>query len=135
MTKVTFVCAVIALTLASAALAQPASTRFISFVDTPAVVTFNQWGQGMVPLDPQTGSVISTTGYRKVCIRIGTTSAASIMINMGKISGATLSQMITRPMSQKIQTYDVVGPEMVLFLTGGHPNTTEKVQLWVYLSS
>jgi hypothetical protein len=134
MTKAAFVCAVIALTLTSAALAQPVSTRLINFVDTPASITFSQSGKAWVPLDPQTSNIISTTGYRKVNIRIGTTSATSIMVNMGKISGPTLSQMFTQTMSQKIHTYDVVGPEMVLWLTGGPPNKTEKVQLWVYLS-
>jgi hypothetical protein len=54
---------------------------------------------------------------------------------MGKISGPTLSQMFTWSKTSKIHTIDVVGPEMVLWLMGGKPNTTEEVQLWVYLSS
>jgi hypothetical protein len=55
------------------------------------------------------------------------------MVNMGKISGKTLSQIFNFPMSKKIVTLDVVGPELVLWLTGGPPNSNEKVQLWVYL--
>lgn len=135
MIRIAFVCAVIVLTLASVTSAQLAETRFINFVDTKAVVTFSQSGEGRVPLDPQTENVIKTTGYRKVSIRIGSTSATTFIVHVGKISNATLSQSITWSKTSKIKTIEVIGPEMVLYLTGGKPNTTEEVQLWVYLSS
>jgi hypothetical protein len=135
MKRVAMVCAVITLTVGSVAWGQLAATRFFNLVDTPATITFSQFGEAMVQLDPQTGGVISTTGYHKVYVRVGTTSAKKIVINMGKISNTTLSQMFTRSMSQNTQAFDVIGPEMVLLLTGGKPNTTEKVQLWVYVTS
>ncbi len=137
MKKIAFVLAVIALILALAppAKAQLAATRFICLVDTAAVITFSQYGEAEVPLDPHTGNTINLSGYHKVYVRVGTTSAKKIMVNMGKISGATLSQMFTRAMSQNIQAFDVVGPQMGLWLTGRPPNKTENVQIWVYITS
>lgn len=129
--------AVLALALAASVSAQElAATRLYNLVDTPAAVTFGPSGQGAVRLDPATSStIIRIAGYRKVHIRIGSTSATSFSINMGKIGGATLSQITTQPITSQIRTFDVVGPEMTLFLNGGPPGSTAAVQVWVFLSS
>ena len=134
MRKTAFLSVLVLLACVPAAFGQAAATRFINFVDTPVSVTFSASGQAMVPLDPSTGNVISLTGFRRVHVRVGSTTATQMMVNMGKISGSTLSQMFTRPIAQT-QSFDVIGPQMVLWLTGGTPNTTARVQLWVYISS
>jgi hypothetical protein len=55
---------------------------------------------------------------------------------MGKISNATLSQRIFNgPIPQTIRTFDVVGPELVIWLMGAPANSTEQVQIWVYLTT
>jgi hypothetical protein len=128
------VCIMVALTAAPAS-AQLATTKLYNHVDTPASITYNASGQAQVVLDPAIGSIISVAGYHRVSIRIGTTKATSFMLNMGKISNTTLSRIITRSINQQIHTFDVVGPEMVLVLVGGPPNTTESVRLWVFLST
>jgi hypothetical protein len=108
---------------------------FINLVDTPAVLNYSQFGQAQVQLDPQTGGIIDVTGYRTVSILIGSTNASSCEMHMGKILGSTLSQRFAVPLDGAIHTFDIVGPHMVLWLNGGQPNSTENVQLWVYLSS
>ncbi len=135
MKRIAILWAVITLASGTTSWAQLAGTKLYNLVDVPATVTYNQSGQAQVHLDPQAGAIISTAGYHKVFVRVGTTKAHYIMINMGKISGPTLSQMFTRPKSQNILTFDVVGPEMVLWLTGGPPNQADTVQLWVLLTS
>lgn len=59
-----------------------------------------------------------------------------VQSNMGKISGTTLAQTLeTFPLgtSGKIHTYDVVGPEFSLVVTGGPANATVPIQAWVFL--
>jgi hypothetical protein len=111
------------------------NVRFINLVDTPAALQYSQFGEAQVPLDPKTGHVIDVKKFRRVSILIGSTKAGSCMMFMGKISGPTLSKQFTLPLDGDIHTFDIVGPEMSLFLSGGKPNTKENVQLWVYLSS
>ena len=111
------------------------NTRFINFVDTPATIKYNQSGDARVNLDPQTGGVIDLSGFRRANVLIGSTTASSFLVAIGKISGATLAQGNNEPIDSKVHTYDVVGPQLTLSLMGGPPNTREKVQLWVYLSS
>jgi len=108
---------------------------FINFVDNPAVLNYSQHGEAQVPLDPQTGSIIDVTGFRRVSILIGSTNASSCVMYMGKISGTTLSQSFSVPLDAMIHTFEVIGPQMNLWLMGGKPNAIENVQLWVYLRS
>jgi hypothetical protein len=135
MRKALLVCVIVSLVSLPAAFAQLAATRFINLTDTPASVTFDASGIAQVRLDPQAGRIISVAGYRKVSVMIGTTRATSFSVIMGKGNGASLAQAFTRSITQNIQTFDVVGPEMSLWLRGGPPNATEQVQLWIYLSS
>jgi len=116
-------------------MAEIPNTRFINFVDTPANIQYTQFGEAQVNLDPQTGGIINITEFRRVSVRIGTTNASSFDLFMGKIAGTTLSVRHTLPVDNNIHTFNIVGPEMSLFLKGGQPQSTEQVQLWVYLSS
>ncbi len=111
------------------------NSRFFNFVDTPASVHYSQFNAAQVILDPTTGGVIDVSGYRRISVRIGPTKATSFSVFIGKISGATLSQECNLPVDNKIHTFEVVGPQMALFLIGGTANSDENVQLWVYLSS
>ena len=125
----------LALVLPPAAYAQMASTRIINFVDTPATITYDAQGEGAVQLHPTLGHIIRVAGYRKVSICVGGTQAKSFQIVMGKLLGATLGQAITRPINNDIHAFDIIGPHLALLLTGGSAGATEKVQLWVFLSS
>ena len=111
------------------------NTRFVNFVDTPAAITYSQFGEAQVNLDPQTGGILPLEEFRQVSVRIGSTKALSFQVFMGKISGTTLSVRSVGPIDDAIHTFDVVGPQMSLWLMGGAPRSKEKVQLWVYLRS
>ncbi len=135
MKHVMLCCAVLALSFAPPAAAQLATTKLYNLVDAPITVTYSASGEAQVVLDAG-NSIIQAAGYHKVSVLVGDTHAASFMINMGKISNTTLSQMFTRPTSpHRIYTFDVIGPEFVLWLTGGPPNGTDHVRLWVFLST
>lgn len=80
-------------------------------------------------------------GFSKVSIEIIQFPTAvpglSVSVTEGKISGSTLAQFIdVFPLASaaKIRTYDVMGPEFSLVLTGGPPNTQVALQAWVYFS-
>lgn len=109
------------------------NTKLYNFVDTPAQVTYSQSGEAQVPLD--VNPIVGVTEYRQVSVRIGQTKASSWSLFMGKLSGATLGVENTRPVDSAIHTFEVVGPEIALWLRGGTPRSREKVQLWVYLRS
>src|SRR5829696_3802300 len=110
------------------------NTRFINFVHTPAAIQYNQFGGALVNLNPPT-RIIDIRQFRRASICIGSTSASSFWVSIGKISGPTLSMGHTRPVDGNIHTFEVVGPEMALWLLGGTPNSQEQVELWVYLRS
>jgi len=60
----------------------------------------------------------------------------TVMCNMGKISGQTLAQTLaTFPLgtSAQIQSFNVIGPEFTVVLTGGPANTNIPIQAWVFL--
>lgn len=134
MRRVAFTFALTAL-LPLGASAQLATTKFYNFVDTAVTVTFSNTGTAQIKLAPA-GAIISVTGYRKVSVQIGTTHATNLRIQMGKITGATLSQyMFNGPVDQKIHTFEVVGPDLVLVLSGAPANSTDHVQVWVYLTT
>ena len=111
------------------------NTRFINFVDNPAAIQYSQYGEAQVNLDPPTGGILDIREFRRVSIHIGSTNASSFWVSMGKISGATLSQGYTQPLDGNTHTFEIVGPELALWLLGGAPNSQEQVQLWVYLRS
>jgi len=60
----------------------------------------------------------------------------TVLCNMGKISGQTLAQNVAHfPLgtAAQIHTFDVVGPEFIVVLTGGPPDTDVPLQAWVFL--
>jgi hypothetical protein len=111
------------------------NTRFYNFVDTPALIQYTQFGEASVQLDPQAGSIIDVSQFRQVSFLIGSTSASSSRLFLGKISNRTLANSFTRPINHQVHTFDIIGPEMALDLQGGPPSSSEQVQLWVYLRS
>jgi|WetSurMetagenome_2_1015567.scaffolds.fasta_scaffold151647_2 hypothetical protein len=109
------------------------NTKFMQFVDTPYTVKYTAAGEAYVNFPG--GYIVSIDGYSKVCIEVlGTTITKSFSLNMGKISGSTLADAVAlnQAADAHIHTYPVIGPEAALLLKGT-PNTTDKVQLWVYL--
>jgi|SRR5215210_8210548 len=111
------------------------NTRLFNFVDNPAIISYSAFGDGQVQLDPQVGGNIDVSEFRRVNVQIGTTIATSFSLFMGKIAGSTLSVERNRPLDYDIHTFDVVGPEIALWLRGGPPSSSESVQLWVFLTS
>ena len=86
--------------------------------------------------------ILNVEAHNKVNVEINQWPQASTPITMtvnctmGKISGPTLAQNVGQfPLSTDavIQTYDVVGPEFSLVLTGGPPNTDVPLQAWVFV--
>jgi hypothetical protein len=135
MRKIVLACATIALATPSMASAQVLTTKLYNFVDTPLSVTFSSSGQAQLRINPP-AAIISITGYRKVSVQIGSTHATNLRVSIGKITNATLSQTIfNRPVDQNIHTLDVVGPELVIWLTGAPANSTEQIKVWVYLTT
>ena len=62
--------------------------------------------------------------------------AMTAICMMGKLSGSTLGEAIaTFPLGTAgvIHTFDVIGPEFNLVLTGGPPKTKVPIQAWMFL--
>ena len=135
MRKPVVLCALTVLAATAEVFGQIPNTRFINLVDTPATIAFNQFGEARIPIDPAVGNIIKINTFRKVSILVGTTHATSMSVIIGKNAGVTLAQAFTSPIDLKIHTFDVIGPEFAVVLKGGPPNTSEHVQVWVYLSS
>jgi hypothetical protein len=61
----------------------------------------------------------------------------TVNCDMGKISGSTLAQSVAQfPLSTnvaQIHTFDVIGPEFSVVLSGGPSNTDVPIQAWVFL--
>lgn len=111
------------------------NTKFINCVDNQADIKYSKYGDGAVSLDPSNSGPIDMSGFRRVSVMIGNTKAKSCKIYMGKISGPTLAGKFDVPLDHEIHTFEVVGPQMTLWLTEGPPNSSEQVKLWVYLKS
>jgi hypothetical protein len=64
-------------------------------------------------------------------------AAMTVTCFMGKISGDTLSQvMATFPLGTtgRIHSFQVIGPEFNVVLTGGPPNVSVPIQAWLFLN-
>ena len=101
------------------------NVRLLNFVDTPASINFNASGEGRVQLE-LSNHIVDIREFRQVSVRVGSSEATAFEIYIGKISGPTLSTRHSRPIDQGVHTFNIVGPEMVLALTGGPPETTER---------
>ena len=112
------------------------NVKFINMVDTKAQIDYNQHGEAPIPINQaQSISPLDVSEFRKITVRIGTCKAQSASMHIGKISGPTLAVAYDIPLNNNAHTFDVIGPQMTLWLKGGPPNTGEKVQVWVYLRS
>ena len=59
-----------------------------------------------------------------------------VSVNMGKISGSTLAATVgsfALGTAATIHTFNVIGPEASVILTGGPPNTVVNIQAWLFL--
>lgn len=108
--------------------------KLIQFVDTPLAVTYSASGEAYVQW-PGGGNVLSLNGYTLVSMEVlGSAHTKTYDVIIGKISGSTLSSVVAAGVAAgtKIHSYQVIGPELGIVLHGA-PNTTEHIQLWVYL--
>ena len=98
--------------------------------------TFKTNAQGNIfmtgPLDVQ--------AYSKVNVEIiqwpHAPVSMTVSCSMGKLSGSTLGQSVGQfPLGTAgiIHTFEVVGPEFSVILTGGPPNTDVPIQAWVFM--
>ena len=85
--------------------------------------------------------ILDVHAYRKVNLEIiqwphvPVNMAVSCM--MGKLSGSTLAQTVAEfPLgtTSVIHSFEVVGPEFSVVLTGGTPNTDVPIQAWIFLN-
>lgn len=60
----------------------------------------------------------------------------TVSCDMGKITGSTLAETVGQfPLGTAglIHTFDVIGPEFSVVLTGGPPKTKVPIQAWLFL--
>lgn len=84
--------------------------------------------------------ILDVQAYNKVNVEIIQWPHAPVTMTvsctMGKISGSTLAQVVGQfqlGTAGVIHTFEVVGPEFSVVLTGGPPNTDVPIQAWVFL--
>ena len=84
--------------------------------------------------------ILDVQAYNKVHIEIIQWPHAPVSMQvscmMGKISGSTLAQVIGQfPLGTAgvIHSFDVIGPDFSVVLTGGTPKTDVPIQAWVFL--
>ena len=84
--------------------------------------------------------ILDVQTYNKVNVEIiqwpHAPVSMNVSCNMGKISGQTLAQTVGQfPLgtAASIHTFEVVGPDFSVVLTGGPPNTDVPIQAWVFL--
>ena len=82
------------------ALVDVPNTRLFNFVDTPAEIEYSQSGEATVPLNADGTGIISIRRFRQVSVLLGTTSATSFSLAMGKISNTTLAAEQAIPMDR-----------------------------------
>jgi len=83
---------------------------------------------------------IDVSQYNRVSFEIepevGSNNTMQVEILHGKLSGWTLGQaMVTFSMTDpiRIRSFEVIAPEISVFLTGGTPNTDVSLQAWLFL--
>jgi len=84
--------------------------------------------------------IVDITAYEQADLEIiqfpGNVPNITVDISMGKISGSTLAQSVgsfALDSPAVIHTFNVVGPEMSVVLTGGPANTAVNLQAWLFL--
>lgn len=98
--------------------------------------TFKTDGLGQIFM---TG-ILDVKDYSKVNVEIiqwpHAPVSMTVMCSIGKLSGSTLGQAVGQfPLGTagNIHTFEVIGPEFSVILTGGTPNTDVPIQAWVFL--
>jgi len=111
------------------------NTRFIYLhSQASGQIRYDSGGMCQIQLDATSGNVVDITGYRQVSVLISSQQSVARTLTMGTISGNTCAEAFSLPLDAKIHTFNVVGPEMSLYMNGPR-NTQETIQLWVYLRS
>lgn len=84
--------------------------------------------------------ILDVSRYNQVNLEIIQWPPASVSMtvncDMGKLSGTTLAQVVGQfPLGTdgSIHTFNVVGPEFSVVLTGGTPTTDVPIQAWIFL--
>lgn len=85
--------------------------------------------------------IIDVSAYRKVNVEIiqwpHVPVAMTASCVMGKMSGSTLAATVGQfslGTAGAIHSFEVVGPEFVITLSGGTPNTEVPIQAWIFLN-
>lgn len=85
--------------------------------------------------------IVDVKDYNKVNVEIiqwpHAAVAMTVSCDMGKLSGTTLAQVVGQfPLGTAgtIHTFNVVGPEFSVILTGGPASTDVPIQAWVFLN-
>ena len=84
--------------------------------------------------------ILNVQSYSKVNLEIIQWPHAAVnmtvLCDMGKLSGETLGQTVGQfalGTAGQIHTFEVVGPEFSVILTGGPPSTQVPIEAWVFL--
>ncbi len=113
--------------------------KFVYLRSASAVFQYDQSGSAYAPLDPAAKNVLDLTKFRKISIFISGTKAKKANLYIGQVTGQTALALYNVPIDANIHTFEVVGPEMQIQLTGAPSNAKETisdpVQIWVYLKS
>ena len=98
--------------------------------------TFTTDAQGQIPV---TG-IVDVSAWDTVNVEIIQFPHAAVTMTvtclMGKLSGSTLGETLaTFPLGTAgvIHSFDVIGPEFNLVLSGGPPKTKVPIQAWMFL--
>jgi len=112
------------------------------FVDRSSPVLKIDWpklypGGFLVPLQANGATYLNVRAYRKVSILMSATKAHSILLYMGKWVPNTLCATFEWTPDDKIHTFDILGPEIALFMSSPFVKSTpaEDVELWLYLTT
>jgi hypothetical protein len=127
----------------SASPIQSEANDLVDATPSPQVLTYfrsyvsDKYGQ--IELTP----ILDISSYHTVNLEIiaGTRheskSSLRVQVYMGKIQGTTLSQLIDHYTieisSTRIHSYDVIGPDLLVWIMGAPANTKVDVQAWVFL--
>ncbi len=107
------------------------NSKLIQFVDDPAGVNYNQFGEYRVPIAPS--GILDVGNCRHLHYEIGSGAGTGYSLFMGKITGSTLAEAFPGTVRNKIQSMEIKGPH-IAFLMQGAANTSEQVQMWFYLT-
>jgi hypothetical protein len=85
--------------------------------------------------------IVNVKAYQRIHLEIIQWPHAAVSMtvtcDIGKITGQTLAQTVASfPLGTagQIHSFDVIGPEFSVVLTGGPPNTKVPIQAWLFLN-